>query len=1061
MRRLIISALFILIPALNAISQNTIDTVLINQLLTQGDSISKTSPDSALDLYFQAEDLAKKAGDIKYLMKVYDHLRVFLVKETKYQEAIKYYKKSIELAQKADKPRDLMVYNGNLGVIYYYLGDYAKAIHYFSELEKLAIKYNDSTYLSTAYTNIGSIYSKIDETNMAMDYFRKSLRLAQKLNDENSIATAYNNIGLIYQEEGKDSIALEYFNKALKLYKKENDKEGIISVLLNSGISSHNLGNINIAIKNYEEAYKYAKGYNSRLLSDVYAKMAQMYYILSESDTIPPAQKAKYLELAKKYAQAGYNLAKEINSMDLIKQTSGVLKKYYERKNMADKALYYANIYIQAKDSLFAKHRISLIQKIEAKNQVYMQNLELEKQKYLLNLQQQKIVTQKKRIEYLIFGLIAFLALLIVIIFLFIKNQREKKKIQQLERKQSVLINNIPGYVFLKDKFLRYTYMNEKFTELTGVERDQILGKQDFEIKKKNIECEKLEKEILKTKKSVKDLEKYIEKDGKKIWLSVTKVPILNGQGEVEEILTFIQDVTEKKEVELRLKQLSIAVEQSGSIIVMTDINGNITYVNKRFTEVTGYTREEAIGQNPRILNARVQDKNFYKNLWETILSGKTWRGVFVNKKKNGEIFYEKAIITPIIQDDEIKGFIAIKEDITEERKNRQLLLEKTRQFENTISNMQDVYFRTNKDYQIIQVSKSIKDYLELESEKQVLGKTIFELLGIDKPETINKLKSWIEKSKRIEFTFKYKTAKGNYGYAESRIRVLEKSAGIEGIIRDITKRIKWERELARINRELNKKNKQIEEFTKNLTDNIKYAAVIQQAMLPKPNEFLKFFSDFFVFYKPLRIVSGDFYYLKILEDYVAVALADCTGHGVSGAFISILSYSMLNDIFSVCKDYQPDKILEALRKRINQVFSSRTLLSDGLDISLVIIEKKTLKLKFAGANHSIIVFNKDQMKIIKGDPIPIGSYPVDMSFSCKNVQMAKGDKIYMFSDGYSDQFGGKNGTKFFKRNFYELIRRIYDLPFEEQKEILEVTFENWKGNHEQIDDVTVMGLML
>ncbi len=1048
---LLVSILYII----NTFAQTKVDTQLISIYIQKGDSLVDTLPQQALSFYFKAESLSQKLDNPQKQLQALEKIRGYFVRRTDYEQAIPYYQKSLDLARKIGDKNSELIIVGNLGVLNYFLGNYAKALEYFNNLEKLGIELHDSSALSTAYTNIGSIYNKMDDYKTAEIFFKKSLNIAQELNNLESIATAYNNLGLTEQNRNKDSLAIIYFNKAKEIYHHLWDKDGYITSLLNLGVSYTATGNRDKAFNLYQKALKYAKGYNQRLLAETYDKLGGLYYAKAQDNG-----NNLYLDSAIFYLESAYNIAEKKSLAEIQKKTSGLLWKIYKEKGQKDKALFYIEKYMEVKDSLYALKKVEIINKIEAKNQLKLQEAQIKQQQKEIEESYIQILRQRKKIKMAAVVLISLLALLISTIILYIKNKREKEKIRLLENKQKILIQNIPGYVATKDTSLKYTYVDEKFAGFLNMSQEIMLGKSDKELGIGEMGCLELDMQVIETGKPIKDLEKKVEHGDHIHWLLVSKIPIFDQNGKVEEILTFFIDITEKKEAELRLIQLKTAVEQSGSIVVMTDINGTITYVNKRFTEVTGYTAEEALGQNPRILNAGMREKRFYEGMWKAILAGRTWRGVFINKKKNGEIFYEKAIIAPIKQDGEIKGFIAIKEDITQERENKLKLVEKTRQFENTINNMQDVYIRTNEKYEIIQVSHSIKDYLELDDVKEIMNKSIFDILDVDSTETRQRIINLIQGRKKLNFTFKYLTKRRKIRFAESRLIALPNKQGIEGIIRDITKRIEWERQLAKINKELNEKNRQIQEYSQSLTDNINYAALIQKAMLPTEEEFCKAFEDIFILYKPMKIVSGDFYYLNRIGNKIIFALGDCTGHGVSGAFISSLAYATLNEILATIKDYQPEMVLENLRNKIKSVFSGSTL-SDGLDIALFILDTQTYELKFSGANQVAAVVTNNKFNVVKGDPNPIGRYPKEKPFTCKSFSISKGDKIYMFSDGFIDQFGGKNNNKFYRKNFIKLLEKIHEFDFKEQKLILEQTFEQWKGNNPQTDDVTVIGLKI
>jgi len=259
------------------------------------------------------------------------------------------------------------------------------------------------------------------------------------------------------------------------------------------------------------------------------------------------------------------------------------------------------------------------------------------------------------------------------------------------------------------------------------------------------------------------------------------------------------------------------------------------------------------------------------------------------------------------------------------------------------------------------------------------------------------------------------------------------------------------------------KQQKQIIEYShKNIQDSINYASRIQQALLPADKLFTKNFSSHFILYKPKDIVSGDFYYFKKIDNYIIVAVADCTGHGVPGAFVSMLGIAFLNEIVRKRDVTSASQILEELRKEVKTTLKENTS-KDGMDIALCVINKETNVLQFAGANNPLYIFRNKKLIEIKATRNPIGVYfKNEEVFKNNEFQLQAKDTIYMFSDGYTDQFGGNEGKKFMFKQFHSLLKSLQEETLIKQKEILNQTLENWKGNDfNQIDDILILGLKI
>ena len=252
-----------------------------------------------------------------------------------------------------------------------------------------------------------------------------------------------------------------------------------------------------------------------------------------------------------------------------------------------------------------------------------------------------------------------------------------------------------------------------------------------------------------------------------------------------------------------------------------------------------------------------------------------------------------------------------------------------------------------------------------------------------------------------------------------------------------------------------------VEEQNREITDSINYAKRIQEAILPPLKLVKEYLHESFIIYKPKDIVAGDFYWLAVLDDYVLFAAEDCTGHGVPGAMVSVGCSNALNRAVREHKLSTPseilDKTLETVVGRFNR---SDQGVRDGMDIALCSLNTKTMELQFAGAHNPLWIIRKggEAIEELKGDKQPVGKYAKHQPFHNNKVKLKKGDTIYMFSDGYIDQFGGELGKKYKSKNFQSLLLSIADKSLDEQKVLIEEEFHNWKGSEEQLDDVCVIG---
>lgn len=263
---------------------------------------------------------------------------------------------------------------------------------------------------------------------------------------------------------------------------------------------------------------------------------------------------------------------------------------------------------------------------------------------------------------------------------------------------------------------------------------------------------------------------------------------------------------------------------------------------------------------------------------------------------------------------------------------------------------------------------------------------------------------------------------------------------------------------------ELERKNISISQQNEEIIDSLNYARNIQYAILPKTESLKKHFTDAFVLYKPKDIVSGDFYFFEQVNDKIYLAVADCTGHGVAGAFMSMVGSSLLHQITGQKDIGGPDTILKKLNDGIVDALRQKETASHGgMDIALCCFDFGKMLVEFAGANRPLYMIRKYQADSIKPDKLPIGGFnqDEDRNFSIQSINLQPGDRLYLFSDGYADQFGGPDGKKIMTKKFKDLVLSIHESTMYQQQQTLEAYFENWKGKFEQVDDVLVVGIQI
>ncbi len=290
------------------------------------------------------------------------------------------------------------------------------------------------------------------------------------------------------------------------------------------------------------------------------------------------------------------------------------------------------------------------------------------------------------------------------------------------------------------------------------------------------------------------------------------------------------------------------------------------------------------------------------------------------------------------------------------------------------------------------------------------------------------------------------------YSFIEMRTRSLRRA-----------NKILHEKELASI--EIAKQKEEVSIKNKNIMDSITYAQRIQLAIMPSISKFKRLIPESFILYKPKDIVSGDFYWITEIGDKLFIAAVDCTGHGVPGAFMSIIGYDLLRNITKERGIHRPSEVLDQLNKSLIELLTKNNVavgeVKDGMDISLCVFHKSKGVLEYSGALNPLYIIRDNKINTVKGDrySVGLGNEHLDENFKNHIIKLEIGDRLYIFSDGYSDQFGGPEGKKMKFRRFRHLLLSIHDYPFDQQQKFLEEHFISWMGPHEQVDDILIMGM--
>jgi len=489
------------------------------------------------------------------------------------------------------------------------------------------------------------------------------------------------------------------------------------------------------------------------------------------------------------------------------------------------------------------------------------------------------------------------------------------------------------------------------------------------------------------------------------------------------------------------LEKLSFVLRKSENLILLTDRYGKIEWLNEQASSKNNYSAEELSD----FIGKELAEVSHYPKIKEAIEQVcRTKEKVIYEAKSYDEgknEFWASTTVTPILNDErEVENILFVDADIT-----------KLKRAEKEISKLANFTHENNSG--VLRFRKNGEVMYANEPGKRLLqhwDSSVNEI--IRKPSIMNtiRLVSDLEQEQKLNLE------------CDNRIFSLRfyPVAGKDYInvyAEDIT-------EVKQAEKEYRERASLIEKHNLNITDSINYAKRIQEAIIPGEDYVRKYFNDSFFLYEPKDIVSGDFIWLHELvpgEKYM-LALADCTGHGVPGAMMSIIGHSLLNDIVQGEGIVDPAEILTRLNKEVIRTLRQKngSKNSDGMDVSILRIDVSKLEVVYAGAYQEVYWMN-GKLNVIKGDRVPVGGRHHDhnRSYSNRSFKVTKGDCIFLTSDGFADQFGGPGNKKFLKKRLVRLLEENHRYSMQAQSFIYQKAFRDWKGNLEQVDDVSMLGI--
>ncbi len=612
----------------------------------------------------------------------------------------------------------------------------------------------------------------------------------------------------------------------------------------------------------------------------------------------------------------------------------------------------------------------------------------------------------------------------LLLLILLLRSKLELFRLQQVdkwddEHRFKTLYNKSPVMMHSIDLEGRLVFVNDYWLKKMGYTRAEVIGRTSESFFSGSIRENYNEIFNLLLKDAVINNfdAKMIRKDGSSIYVSLTAELHYDKKGSPYRASTVMMDITERKKAVDQLKESkhkldSILNNAREAIFILQD--ERIKFSNKAATKVLGYGVED-LNYTSFTDIIHEDDKkqvveNYYKRMrGENIPSQYSFRIL----QKNGKIIWVEINAVYLLWDKK-PAILIFLIDITERRKHETMLAEQT------------TALKKQHEFQVA-LNKELNDKNEaLDNSSKELKKYAHELK--------NAMKELDDKNKALE----------------RKNKVLdEHQEELEDYADELTAALE----------EVDVKNKRIEQAHTDMMDSIGYAKIIQEAVLKTSDE-IKTVFDHFIIYQPKDIVSGDFFFIKKIGELYLFALGDCTGHGVPGGFLTMLSVNLIQETIAISNIKKPEQILETIREKLKQVFHySRH--HDGMDLALCVYDRGKKELTYTGANMPAIVIRDGIADVFKPVFNPVGYYIQEHPFKSQTIKVKENDVLYLYSDGFKDQFGGTNQKKYQSRRLNQLLENNCDIDMDKQKQMLIKEFNDWKGNEQQLDDVTLMGIRL
>ncbi len=1018
------------------------------------------------------------------IAKTYNKLAIVYESEGDLKTSKEYFIKALNLRLKIDSKKDIADSYTSLGYFSNVIQKYDSALYYFSKGTEICKTYNNYDYFVDLHLFRSKTFNSLNQTEKAYNDIDTAFQYALK-NNKFDLAKIYYYRALADTSNKKYPAFLKDINKSIQY----TDSFNILS-LKNKALKLA----VTESVKqnDYTKAFQFQQSYTQNIQTNEAEKLIQL-----EQNIDLETQKQKNIELIKDKKGLEKNLT--LYQMGIA---TGILLILF----------LILSFYFNSKKNKRIKETLKLAE--ERKTEAEKAKKELEDSTELIRSQAAlaeilRNVTGKERSieDFLQDALNKLLALpwLDVVskgsVFLTTDDGNLKMVAEKdlgevavrcalikpgeclcgkaLSEKRMQFCNHIDH-----NHEIRFQNMTEHgHYNLPIIMQDEVLGvlnlytahehkKNDFEIKFLKIVCDtlasvinrkKAQDEIIHAKQEIEKHKAELEKKNKAIRLYSTQLEQKNREQEIlnQTVLAQKRNV-EKKQKETEDYAQKLEKQAKAQEALNQQLFSQKMEVEQQKAEVEEYAKQiekqakeqEALNQQLFAQKLEVEQRNTEVEEYSKILEEKAKEQEALNQ----QLFAQKLEVEQ--RNSEVELYL---NQIEEQKKEQETLNQKL--FAQKLEVEQ-------RNFEVEQYSEQIEDKAK---EQEALNQQLFaQKLEVEQRNFEVELYS-----KQLEEKAKEQEALNQQLFAQ-KLEVEQRNSEVEQYLKQIEDQKKEQdalnQKLFAQSLEVDQRRMEIEMYSKeieelkekaegtleHLNDSINYSKYIQTSLLPEFSYIKENLpGDFFIYFNPKETIGGDFYYFKRTGDWLIFAVADCTGHGIPGALITMLGMSFLDDIVTQNLTDSTGEGLNILRKRVKGTFHSygNTLENkNGLDIALCAVNTKTNLMQYSGAFNSLFIFRDKELIEYKATRNPIGYYPIEKDFETTEIQLQEDDVIYLFSDGYADQIGGEKNRKFSKRQFKSLLEEIHHYPMSKQEIFMEKIMQKWMGNNTQVDDITVMG---